>query len=830
MATAEDTISKLIENGIKLLCIDFDNTILDMHTGGMWEDYAEDLVPHVRPVFIELFGAALAGGLQVAVVTFSGQQTLIREVLALAMPQLDLSSIVLRCSDGSWKASPGLSRKQAHIDSVLQELESRNGERVSDEAIVLVDDDGSNVERALECGMQGVTFLPSSLGEASLFFSLSEVTATVRDGKVGAAVNPMAIGRGGNNSDEWDFDERPVLPSFNDVVSSGEDAVSELMANGIKLLCVDFDHTIIDIHTWGRWEESAEALVPHVRPVFIELFQAAITGGLQVAVVTFSGQQALIRQVLALAMPTLDLSSVVFRCSDGAWDAAPGLSRKQAHIGSVLDELEGRNRERVPDEAVVLVDDDTANVALAVESGMQGVPFIPSSAGAARLFPTLAGVTATRPLHPHGGDADRSSKHVQFSSGTKEGAGDAVTVASVRPRNPMAMALGAELGAFKSSAVLRKTTTTVTRSDGTRYQEVVNDDGSIQKVEIEAVAMCGACNRLKSLCSCGANASGLCGSDGALDAGVTPSFSSFNEEARTHLEDNGYVVINDVMDADQLIHARELMWQFLETRCPDIVRNDPATWETPRWPAQPSNGIVSAGGQSQVSWFTRVLPKVRETFAALWRDDNLLCSFDTFNVFRPWHNKPELKTMGGWFHVDQNWARLPNMECVQGLVTLLDADSTTGGLTVIPASHKEFEPIAQRMGVSAGRGHFIPIDVRDPVRKLPIKLVTARAGSLLLWDSRTVHCNMPAVEGPRQPPEGELLRMVVYVCMTPRSKATHDVLRQRASAYESNASTSHWPHLLHLSGAMPGDQKLQEASEEVRRLVVGDESSKCVVT
>eukprot|EP00854_Cymbomonas_tetramitiformis_P026911 gene26911-33089_t len=48
------------------------------------------------------------------------------------------------------------------------------------------------------------------------------------------------------------------------------------------------------------------------------------------------------------------------------------------------------------------------------------------------------------------------------------------------------------------------------------------------------------------------------------------------------------------------------------------------------------------------------------------------------------------KTRGGWFHTDQN-ALLPGMQgrvCVQGLVTLTDVDSASGGLCVIPGSHK----------------------------------------------------------------------------------------------------------------------------------------------
>lgn len=71
--------------------------------------------------------------------------------------------------------------------------------------------------------------------------------------------------------------------------------------------------------------------------------------------------------------------------------------------------------------------------------------------------------------------------------------------------------------------------------------------------------------------------------------------------------------------------------------------------------------------------------------------------------------------------------------------------------------------------------------------------MSAPAGSLLLWDSRCVHCNTPALSRPHSPPD-EPLRMVAYICMTPRHLAPPDVLASRKMAYTKRQSTSHWPH------------------------------------
>lgn len=68
---------------------------------------------------------------------------------------------------------------------------------------------------------------------------------------------------------------------------------------GKGLIAIDFDATIIQVHTYGIWSGDASALAAHVRPVFVALLQTAVPmDNVTVAVVTFSGQVGLIREVL----------------------------------------------------------------------------------------------------------------------------------------------------------------------------------------------------------------------------------------------------------------------------------------------------------------------------------------------------------------------------------------------------------------------------------------------------------------------------------------------------------------------------------------------------
>ena len=266
-------------------------------------------------------------------------------------------------------------------------------------------------------------------------------------------------------------------------------------------------------------------------------------------------------------------------------------------------------------------------------------------------------------------------------------------------------------------------------------------------------------------------------------------------DAMEYLDAHGYVVIAGVASEAELETSMGLLWDFLEGIGSGLQRGDVSTWGGQNWPADPLTGILGyyGIGQSKFQWFIRGLPAVKEVFTKIWQTDDLLVSFDGCGLFRPVAQESRWKTASGWFHVDQNGLAKKGRHCVQGLVALTPANPRTGGLCVIPGSHRHFDRIAQKQRPARD---FVPIAVDDPVLQEGGRLVCCEAGDLLLWDSRTVHCNTPALEEPRlepsQPPA--LQRAASYICMTPRSRATKEVLAQRREAYLQNITTTHWPH------------------------------------
>ena len=209
-------IQKLKELEINFLALDFDQTILDIHTGGSWKGTVEELYPHIRPEFKSLITAAIAtnGEIEIAIVTFSCQTRMVRGVIdhiittgldentKQTIPGLigiggivDTSTkIPIRGGDRSWRynGSGSINGKQPHMASAVEELDARREEEevqapteqrlsshntgnttsnssqsqsstpkpITRKSTLLLDDDEKNIHHALDNGVRAIWFNP----------------------------------------------------------------------------------------------------------------------------------------------------------------------------------------------------------------------------------------------------------------------------------------------------------------------------------------------------------------------------------------------------------------------------------------------------------------------------------------------------------------------------------------------------------------------------------------------------------------------------------------------------------------------------------------------
>ena len=144
---------------------------------------------------------------------------------------------------------------------------------------------------------------------------------------------------------------------------------------------------------------------------------------------------------------------------------------------------------------------------------------------------------------------------------------------------------------------------------------------------------------------------------------------------------------------------------------------------------------------------------------------------------------------------------------------------------VIPDSHRRFHELLS-IWKKTGNNAKVPL-YHEILQEGYGLLIHGQPGDLLLWDSRTVHCNSPAFLPPLVPPPGQngsLLRMISYICMTPIDFAENldELIERRLHAFRFRLTTSHWPHEFQSMGGeiSRGENQLQ-LTDYQRNLLLG---------
>lgn len=278
-----------------------------------------------------------------------------------------------------------------------------------------------------------------------------------------------------------------------------------------------------------------------------------------------------------------------------------------------------------------------------------------------------------------------------------------------------------------------------------------------------------------------------------------PRFDAGSPESVKYLDEQGFVVIAGVLDDEQTSHALDLTWTFLEELNTGIDRDDPSTWSDDRWPVNVHGGIIPSQGvgHSAAQWFIRSARGVKQAFAAIWDDDDLLVSFDGMALWRPSSIEPDWQTNrgGSWLHIDQHPIGRPGFQCVQGLVNLITTSPEVGGNILIPGSHQLHDTISDRYPDRLARIHSSIDHFRYPsddplLADTPPVMCHLEAGDMLLWDSRTIHCSSPGTA----PDAGgaSMQRAVSLICMMPKSRSNAEVIERRQQAVADRTSTTNW--------------------------------------
>jgi Phytanoyl-CoA dioxygenase (PhyH) len=272
------------------------------------------------------------------------------------------------------------------------------------------------------------------------------------------------------------------------------------------------------------------------------------------------------------------------------------------------------------------------------------------------------------------------------------------------------------------------------------------------------------------------------------------------ETLRETIEKYGVGVIPRVLGEEECESMVSKMWDFFEHITSEwekpLDRKKEETWRE-FYKLYPLHSMLVQHwgvGHAEASWEVRQNRKIVEIFANLWNCDvnELLVSFDGLSFNLP----PEVTKKGWnrgntWYHTDQSFTK-SEFSCVQSFVTGLDIDEYDATLSFMEGSNKYHDEFREAFNVTDKTNWYKLTREQETFyenRGCVKKNIKCPKGSLVFWDSRTIHCGIEADKRRSEPK----LRAVIYLCYMPRSVSDKKNLEKKQKAFNEGSHNESLP-------------------------------------
>jgi Phytanoyl-CoA dioxygenase (PhyH) len=282
------------------------------------------------------------------------------------------------------------------------------------------------------------------------------------------------------------------------------------------------------------------------------------------------------------------------------------------------------------------------------------------------------------------------------------------------------------------------------------------------------------------------------------------------ETLKSTIDLYGVGIIPGVLKEEECDAMVSQMWDFFEHITKQwetpLDRNNKDTWRE-FYKLYPLHAMLVQHwgvGHAQASWNVRQNVNIVEIFAYLWgcEVDELLVSFDGLSFNLP----PEITNRGWnrgntWYHTDQSFM-VDDFKCVQSFVTGLDIDEYDATLSFMEGSNKYHKEFREAYNVTDKKNWYKLTREQQGFyaeRGCEIKNVKCPKGSMVFWDSRTIHCGTEA----RRERVQAKLRAVIYLCYMPRTLCDEKNRKKKRNAFNETRTTSHYPCTIKLFPKYP---------------------------
>ena len=267
---------------------------------------------------------------------------------------------------------------------------------------------------------------------------------------------------------------------------------------------------------------------------------------------------------------------------------------------------------------------------------------------------------------------------------------------------------------------------------------------------------------------------------------LVPRYCDTSIDWLVHLHHYGWAVVPIPNWDPNFVNT---FFSWFESCCDRFNRYNPETWKTSNMPPTNHGILMHQFGHTEFQWKIREL--CVDIFGRIWqcKPEDLLCSFDGGSLLP---TNPNKKTFKQWLHTDA-FREANYFSSVQGIVNFVDNHLEDGGLVLLENSHKTFSTYMKNNPSEGITWGYANTEDNSFSGSNLIK-ICAPAGSIILFDSRTFHCNVKPFGSIIKPDGTPRFRMSIYVCMQPRRGADEKQLKRRIHLYETKRLTGHWSY------------------------------------
>lgn len=242
---------------------------------------------------------------------------------------------------------------------------------------------------------------------------------------------------------------------------------------------------------------------------------------------------------------------------------------------------------------------------------------------------------------------------------------------------------------------------------------------------------------------------------GVGDRPLSRRVSTTMSELRRQIEENGYVVVREVVPKENVEAVVADLWKHT-----GADPNDPETWYNPEV-IKPTGMVEMYHYQSM--WDNRQAQSLYDVFAEIHGTTRLWVSLDRANLKPPSVPEHPEYYHKGFMHWDADLTKYPNLPFrVQGVLALADTDENMGGFQCVPEIYRDLDAYLEKHGKEERRTDLTGYEIT----KVPLN-----AGDIVIWTNLLAHGN-----GDNQTTRP---RMAQYISMNPVPENPDPALRER---------------------------------------------------